>query len=39
MLSIGPATLNETMLLKTLIRELAEYERLSHEVIITEWQG
>jgi GNAT superfamily N-acetyltransferase len=36
MLSIRPATVNDATLLKTLIRELAEYERLSHEVVITE---
>ena len=36
MLSIRPATVKDATLLKTLIRELAEYERLSHEVVITE---
>jgi GNAT superfamily N-acetyltransferase len=36
MLSIRPATPDDATLLKTLIGELAEYERLSHEVVITE---
>jgi GNAT superfamily N-acetyltransferase len=36
MLSIRPATADDATLLKTLIGELAEYERLSHEVAITE---
>ena len=36
MLNIRPATANDAALLKAFIRELAEYERLSHEVIITE---
>jgi len=36
MLNIRPATANDTALLKRLIGELAEFERLSHEVIITE---
>jgi GNAT superfamily N-acetyltransferase len=36
MLSIRPATEQDAFLLSTLIHELAEYERLSHEAIITE---
>jgi GNAT superfamily N-acetyltransferase len=36
MLNIRPATANDATLLKKLIGELAEFERLSHEVIITE---
>src|SRR5882724_8799889 len=36
MLNIRPATANDAALLKTLIGELAEFERLSHEVVITE---
>jgi GNAT superfamily N-acetyltransferase len=36
MLSIRPATPNDATLITTLIRELAEYEHLSHEVGITE---
>ena len=36
MLNIRPATANDVALLKTLITELAEFEHLSHEVIITE---
>ena len=36
MLSIRPATANDATLITTLIRELAEYEHLSHEVGITE---
>jgi GNAT superfamily N-acetyltransferase len=36
MLSIRPATANDAILITTLIRELAEYEHLSHEVGITE---
>jgi GNAT superfamily N-acetyltransferase len=36
MLSIRPATANDATLITTLIRELAEYEHLSHEVAITE---
>jgi GNAT superfamily N-acetyltransferase len=36
MLSIRPATLNDASLLTTLIRELAEYDRLSHEAAVTE---
>lgn len=36
MLNIRPATANDAALLKSLIAELAEFERLSHEVIITE---
>jgi GNAT superfamily N-acetyltransferase len=36
MLKIRPATANDAALLKTLIGELAEFERLSHEVVITE---
>jgi len=36
MLSIRPATVNDVTLLKTLIRELAEYEREPEAVAITE---
>jgi len=36
MLSIRPATVNDVALLKTLIRELAEYEREPDAVVITE---
>jgi GNAT superfamily N-acetyltransferase len=36
MLNIRPATIHDAALLKTLIGELAEFERLSHEVVITE---
>jgi GNAT superfamily N-acetyltransferase len=36
MLSIRPAKIEDAALLKTLIGELAEYERLSHEVVISE---
>jgi GNAT superfamily N-acetyltransferase len=36
MLSIRPATADDALLLKTLIHELAKYERLDHETIITE---
>jgi GNAT superfamily N-acetyltransferase len=36
MLNIRPATANDAPLLKMLIGELAEFERLSHEVTITE---
>jgi len=36
MLNIRPATANDAALLKALITELAEFERLSHEVVITE---
>jgi len=36
MLNIRHATANDAALLKKLIGELAEFERLSHEVIITE---
>jgi GNAT superfamily N-acetyltransferase len=36
MLNIRPATANDASLLKKLIGELAEFERLSREVIITE---
>lgn len=36
MLNIRPATANDAALLKKLIGELAEFERLSHEVEITE---
>jgi GNAT superfamily N-acetyltransferase len=36
MLNIRPATVNDTSLLKTFISELAEFERLRHEVVITE---
>ena len=36
MLSIRPATIKDVSLLTTLIHELAEYERLGHEAIVTE---
>jgi GNAT superfamily N-acetyltransferase len=36
MLSIRPATINDAPLLTVLIHELAEYERLSHETIVTD---
>jgi GNAT superfamily N-acetyltransferase len=36
MLSIRSATTNDAPLLATLIHELAEFERLSHEAIVTE---
>ncbi|HSS99195.1 MAG TPA: GNAT family N-acetyltransferase [Terriglobales bacterium] len=36
MLKIRPATTNDAALLKNLIEELAKFERLSHEVVITE---
>jgi GNAT superfamily N-acetyltransferase len=36
MLNIRPATVKDVAILKKLIGELAEFERLSHEVIITE---
>jgi len=36
MLNIRPATADDAALLKKMIGELAEFERLSHEVIITE---
>jgi GNAT superfamily N-acetyltransferase len=36
MLSIRPATADDALLLKTLIHELATYEHLDHETIITE---
>jgi GNAT superfamily N-acetyltransferase len=36
MLSIRPATIDDARLLLTLIRELAEYDRLDHEVSVTE---
>src|SRR5215467_12549997 len=36
MLNIRPATKGDSYLLKTLIHELAEYEHLAHETIITE---
>jgi GNAT superfamily N-acetyltransferase len=35
MLSIRPATINDVPSLAILIRELAEYEKLSHEVTLT----
>jgi GNAT superfamily N-acetyltransferase len=35
MLSIRPATVDDAPLLTTLIRELAEFERLSHEASLT----
>jgi GNAT superfamily N-acetyltransferase len=36
MLAIRPATADDALLLKTLIHELAKYEHLDHETIITE---
>ena len=36
MLSIRPATADDALLLKTMIHELAKYERLDQETIITE---
>lgn len=36
MLAIRPATSNDALLLKTLIHELAQYEHLDHETIVTE---
>jgi GNAT superfamily N-acetyltransferase len=36
MLTIRPATIADAPLLATLIHELAEFERLSHEAILTE---
>ena len=36
MLNIRPATKDDAYLLKTLIHELAEFERLEHEIIVTE---
>jgi diamine N-acetyltransferase len=36
MLSIRPATVQDAALLKTMVHELAEFEKLSHEVSITE---
>lgn len=36
MLNIRPATKDDAYLLKTLIHELAEFERLEHETIVTE---
>jgi GNAT superfamily N-acetyltransferase len=36
MLSIRPATINDVPLLNTLVRELAEFERLVHEAVVTE---
>ena len=36
MLSIRPATQNDVLLLNILIHELAEFERLGHECIVTE---
>ena len=36
MLNIRPATKDDAFLLKTLIHELAEFERLEHETIVTE---
>ena len=36
MLSIRPATVDDAPLLATLIHELAEFERLSHEASVTE---
>jgi GNAT superfamily N-acetyltransferase len=36
MLSIRPATINDVSLLNTLVHELAEYDRVSHEAVVTE---
>jgi GNAT superfamily N-acetyltransferase len=36
MLSIRPATVHDAALLKTMVHELADFEKLSHEVSITE---
>jgi GNAT superfamily N-acetyltransferase len=36
MLNVRPATKNDAPLLRDLIRELADFERLAHETIITE---
>jgi GNAT superfamily N-acetyltransferase len=36
MLSIRPATINDVPLLNTLVHELAEFERLGHEAMVTE---
>ena len=36
MLAIRPATIDDAPLLNTLVHELAEYERLSHEAVVTE---
>jgi len=36
MLNIRPATKNDAPLLRNLIHELADFERLAHETIITE---
>jgi len=36
MLSIRPATVNDALLLTTLVHELAQFEHLEHETIVTE---
>jgi len=36
MLSIRPATMNDAALLAAMIRELAEFEHLAHEMSTTE---
>ena len=36
MLNVRPATKNDALLLRNLIHELADFERLAHETIITE---
>jgi GNAT superfamily N-acetyltransferase len=36
MLSIRPATINDVPVLNTMVHELAEYERMSHEAAVTE---
>jgi GNAT superfamily N-acetyltransferase len=36
MLLIRPATIHDASLLNSLVHELAEYERLSHEAVVTE---
>ena len=35
MLSIRPATMHDAVLLKTLVHEMAEYDRLGHEASVT----
>jgi GNAT superfamily N-acetyltransferase len=36
MLSIRPATINDVSLLNTLVHELADYDRVSHEAVVSE---
>jgi GNAT superfamily N-acetyltransferase len=36
MLSIRPATINDVSVLNAMVHELAEYDRLSHEALVTE---